>query len=423
MRLFLTILVFLLSQLRVLSQEQCTSAEYRQQLFNRVPGFASKASAIEMFTKRFINRQTTTTNDTSSTTRVVPDVITIPVVVHIVYHSSSQNITDAQVRSQIDVLNKDYRRQNTDAVNTPQVFQSVAADCGFRFELATADPNGNATSGIVRKYTDILGFNISDDVKSSSRGGDDAWDADHYLNIWVTNLSSGVFGYSSIPGSPKDKDGVVIQYTAFGTTGTVASPFNKGRTTTHEVGHWLNLYHTWGDAECGDDQVDDTPPQRAANRGCPGEIRVTCGNGPLGDMYMNFMDFTDDACMNLFTNGQRERMRSLFAAGGARNAMLSSLAVNSSSRQPGFGSGSTSENSFTIKVYPNPTADAVFVQSSIEHGVVSMLNVYNEMGQKVMSVRLTQQVQQLNISFLKAGIYYLKSDDGKESGVTKLVKL
>ncbi|MBS1598666.1 MAG: T9SS type A sorting domain-containing protein [Bacteroidetes bacterium] len=421
MRLFLTILVLLSLQLHALSQQQCTSTEYRQQLFNRVAGFSSKAAAIEMFTRRFIDKKTTTSDTASSS--AVPEIITIPVVVHVVYHSSSQNISDAQVLSQIDVLNKDYRRQNADAVNTPEVFRNVAADCGIRFELATVDPNGNPTSGIIHKNTNILGFNISDDVKFSANGGDDGWNPDHYLNIWVTNLSSGVLGYASIPGSPKDKDGVVIQYTAFGTNGTATAPFNRGRTTTHEVGHWLNLFHTWGDADCGDDEVADTPPQRAANRGCPNTIRVTCGNGPLGDMYMNFMDFTDDACMNLFTNGQRERMRSLFASGGVRNAMLSSVAANGRSNSP-LQSGIIEEsNNFIVKVYPNPATSAVFVQTSSKDNTSnSMLNVYNEMGQRVMTVKLTQQVQQLNISLLKSGIYYLKSDDGKNNTVTKLVK-
>lgn len=375
-----------------------------------------------MFTKRFIARKTIT-DDTSSATKV-PDVITIPVVVHVIYHSSSQNISDAQVRSQIDVLNKDYRRQNADATNTPDIFRNVAADCGIRFELAGVDPGGNSTSGIIHKYTDILGFNISDDVKSSANGGDDGWNPDNYLNIWVTNLSSGILGYSSIPGSPKEKDGVVIQYTAFGTNGAATAPFNRGRTTTHEVGHWLNLIHTWGDAECGDDYVDDTPPQKGPNRGCPGTIRVTCGNGTTGDMYMNFMDFTDDACMNLFTNGQRERMRSLFASGGVRNAMLSSVAINAIPHPQGYEPGTSAEtNNINVKIYPNPAASSVFVQNpNLAHGTVSMLNVYNEMGQMVMSVRVTQQLQQLNISSLKAGIYYLKSDDGKTTAVTKLVK-
>jgi hypothetical protein len=420
MRLFFIILVLLFLQLHVFSQQQCSSAEYRQELFRRSPEFAGRAAAIEAFTKRLSSRKAA--EDTVSVSKA-PDIITIPVVVHVIYHSSSQNISDAQVRSQIDVLNNDYRRQNADTIKTPAIFRSVAADCGIRFVLANIDPNGNPSSGIIHKHTDILGFSINDDIKSSASGGDDGWDANNYLNIWVSNLSTGILGYSSIPGAPKQKDGVVIQYTAFGTIGTASSPFNKGRTTTHEIGHWLNLYHTWGDADCGDDYVADTPPQKAANRGCPGTIRVTCGSGTTGDMYMNFMDFTDDACMNIFTNGQRERMRSLFVPGGSRNAMLSSVAINSINQPDVFSPGSVFDNNL-VKVYPNPASGSVTVQTSDPlHGIMPTLDVYNEMGQKVMTVRPTQQVQQLDISLLQSGVYYLKADNGKSRSVIKMIKL
>src|SRR5580765_2043904 len=198
MRLFFTLLVLLLLQLHVFSQQQCNSAEYRQELIRRSPELAGKAAAIEAFTKRILSRKAAG-EDTVSITQA-PDIITIPVVVHVIYHSSSQNISDAQVRSQIDVLNKDYRRQNADTSKTPEIFRSVAADCGIRFVLADVDPNGNTTSGIIHKYTDFLGFSINDDIKSSASGGDDGWDCNSYLNIWVSNLTNGILGYSSIPG-------------------------------------------------------------------------------------------------------------------------------------------------------------------------------------------------------------------------------
>jgi hypothetical protein len=136
-----------------------------------------------------------------------------------------------------------------------------------------------------------------------------------------------VLGYSSLPGGPADKDGIVISSMVFGTFNTI-SPFNKGRTATHEIGHWLNLKHIWGDGFCGDDKVDDTPNQESANRGCPGGEKITCGTSAHGDMYMNFMDLTDDACMYMFTLGQKERMRALFAQGGPRNSLVTSKALN-----------------------------------------------------------------------------------------------
>ena len=416
MRIFLLVLVLLLLQLQVICQQQCTSTEYKMELLKRSPESAARMAAIESFTKNFLSKKKPSSDSTSILNH--PSVITLPVVVHIIYNSASQNISDAQIQSQIAVLNMDYRRLNTDASKTPAIYLNAAADCGFQFVLANVDPQGNATNGIVRRFTNIHGFTINDAVKSGASGGDDAWDCNNYLNIWVCNLSTGILGYSSVPGGPKDKDGVVIQYTAFGTNGTAAAPFNKGRTATHEIGHWLNLIHTWGDADCGDDQVADTPPQKAANRGCPDAIRVTC-EGSTGDMYMNFMDFTDDVCMNMFTKGQRERMQALFAPGGPRNALLSSTAVTSLP-QPVITPG---EETSALRVYPNPASGIVFLQVPEMAAAATTLDIYNEMGQKVMTVLLNQHLQQLNVSSLKSGLYYIKTNDGKSKSVTKLVKM
>ncbi|PWT78559.1 MAG: zinc metalloprotease [Bacteroidetes bacterium] len=422
MRIFLLFMVFSFFSLLAYSQSQCASAEYRMELFKRSPAFAGKAASIESFTKKIINSHLQVTNDSAGSITGMPKIITIPVVVHILYNNAAQNISDAQILSQIDVLNKDYQRQNADSVNTPEVFKPVAADCEIRFALANVDPQGKTSSGIIRKYTSIQGFSINDDMKSAASGGDDGWDPNQYLNIWVCNLVSGVLGYSSIPGGPTEKDGVVLQYSVFGTTGNVQAPFNKGRTATHEIGHWLNLLHTWGDADCGDDHVADTPPQRAANRGCPDAIRITCGQGPNGDMYMNYMDFTNDACMNLFTTGQKERMRALFAPGGVRNAMLSSNAVTALALHPSQGLVSDNNIHPTIQIFPNPTAGTVFIRTSALSTMASQLDIFNELGQKMMSFQLDQHMQQFDISRLKPGLYYIHFNDGKNQSVTKLIK-
>ncbi len=419
MRIFLLILVLLSLQLCAFSQQQCSSVEYRLEMLKNSPAFSARMHAVEAFTRNFINKK----KDTKDTVSVDkhPSIITIPVVVHVVYNSSSQNISDAQIRSQIDVLNKDYRRLNGDTINTPQVFRPVAADCDIQFELANIDPSGHATTGITRKSTSILAFNIDDHIKSAATGGDDAWDCDNYLNIWVGNLTSGILGYASVPGSAKEKDGVVIQYSVFGTTGTVSAPFNKGRTTTHEIGHWLNLIHTWGDADCGDDHVDDTPPQRAANRGCPGAMRVTCGSGPDGDMYMNYMDFTDDACMNMFTKGQRDRMLALFAPGGPRSAMLASTALMGA---PNSNSATAGQEAAGFHIYPNPASGIIYLDGYSLQGATSTVDIYNEMGQKVMTARVNQHTaQQLNVSSLKSGMYYIKVDDGKSRNISRFIKM
>ena len=251
--------------------------------------------------------------------RAVEGVVTIPVVVHVLYSNAAQNISDAQIMSQIDVLNEDFRRTNSDADNT----WSQAADTEIEFCLAGSDPLGNPTDGILRVPTSVTAFGTNDGMKSSASGGSDAWPASSYLNIWVCNIGGGILGYAQFPGGSPSTDGVVCGYQYFGTTGTATAPFNLGRTTTHEVGHWLNLRHIWGDGGCGaDDFVSDTPKSGGANYGCQ-VGSSSCGST---DMVENYMDYSDDACMNLYTVGQKNRMRALFESGGYRASLLNSVA-------------------------------------------------------------------------------------------------
>lgn len=249
-------------------------------------------------------------------------VVTIPVVVHVVYNTATENISDAQVQSQIQVLNEDFRRLNADASQTLAQFVGVAADSEFQFCLATRDPAGAPTNGITRTSTSVTSFSTNNAVKSDASGGKTGWPAASYLNMWVADLSGGLLGYAQFPGGSAATDGVVVDYQAFGRTGTAAVPFHLGRTATHEVGHWLNLRHIWGDASpsCGDDLVADTPPASVAHTGCP-LTATSCG---VTNMVQNYMDYSDDSCMNLFTAGQKSRMQALFAPGGARQSILSS---------------------------------------------------------------------------------------------------
>ncbi len=234
----------------------------------------------------------------------------IPVVVHVVYNTPSQNISLAQIKSQIRVLNRDFRAKNSDRSKTPAVWKGLVADAFIEFVLAKKDPRGKATNGVTRTETMRTAFGSNDSVKFNGSGGRDCWPTDRYLNIWVCKLSSNLLGYAQFPGGPAETDGVVITHTAFGTTGTAAPPFNKGRTATHEIGHWLNLRHIWGDTEncSGSDFVADTPNAAGPNEGSPTFPKISCGNGPNGDMFMNYMDYTDDAAMFMFTAQQVERM-------------------------------------------------------------------------------------------------------------------
>ena len=252
-----------------------------------------------------------------SGSREVNGVVAIPVVVHVLYNTTSENISDAQILSQITVLNDDFRRTNSDADET----WSQAADSEIEFCMASSDPEGNATNGIVRTATSVSAFGTNDAMKSSSSGGADAWPAGDYLNVWVCDISGGILGYAQFPGGAASTDGIVIDYQYFGTIGTASAPFDLGRTATHEVGHWLNLRHIWGDGNCNaDDFVTDTPSSDGANYGCA-TGHVSC---QTTDMIENYMDYSDDGCMNLYTAGQKNRMRALFESGGYRSSLLNS---------------------------------------------------------------------------------------------------
>ncbi len=428
MRRILLVLALLLIRFVTIAQKDCRYTEYIRESISKDPSIAAVMQQVQNFTLQQLKPRTVVSASVQTTANGLP-VITIPVVVHIIYNSSEQNISDDQVLSQIAVLNTDYRKLNADTARIPSYYLPYSADCGFQFALAKVDTNGYATSGIVRRHTNIQSFSLSDNMKITANGGDNAWDRDHYLNIWVCNLSGGIAGYSSVPGGPKATDGVVIQYTAFGTTGMAKAPFNLGRTATHEIGHWLNMIHLWGDTYCGNDYVDDTPQQQQANRGNPDGILITCGNDPYGDMYMDFMDLTDDCRMNMFTCGQRDRMRTLFAPGGCRASILNSVALTATpipdtsvptnpAHQP------TPETAApALSIYPNPASGNITIKMTDETRLGSMLDVYNSVGQKVLSTRLDQLQVQLNVSSLQQGVYFIRIRDNGQQSLTKLIKI
>lgn len=307
--------VIIAVSLNAQSQRTCATMEVLAAAKLADPGLEARMQNIERETQQWI------ANHPESRTSAV---ITIPVVFHVVYNTAAQNISDARLQSQLNVLNRDYGRTNTDAGSTPSVFQGVAANTNIQFCLAQRDPNGNATSGIRRVSTSTTSFSSNNNVKFTSSGGDDAWDRNSYLNIWVCNLGSQLLGYAQFPGGSASTDGVVVLYSSVGgaeAPGTIAG-YTLGRSATHEVGHWLNLIHIWGDASCGNDQVADTPTQSTSNFGCPSFPHVTCSNGPNGDMFMNYMDYSDDACMNMFSAGQSARMNATL--NGTRVSLQSS---------------------------------------------------------------------------------------------------
>ncbi len=298
--------------------ERCASMDVLTRNLQEDPGLSDRMKRIEELTTRFTLQAS---GGASSAAVSVPfnGVLTIPVVVHVIYKTAQQNISDAQIQSQIDVLNKDFRKANADVASTPGVFQSTTADFELQFTLASVD----------RKYSSKTSWGTRDDMKRASRGGVNAVDPTRKLNIWVCNIGGGILGYAQFPGGNAATDGVVIGPQYFGTSDAAGSgsfylsaPYDKGRTATHEIGHWVNLRHIWGDARCGNDLVADTPTQQTSNGGCPAFPHVTCSNGPNGDMFMNYMDYTNDACMFMFTNGQKTRARAIFASDGPRSTFV-----------------------------------------------------------------------------------------------------
>ncbi|UII24622.1 choice-of-anchor J domain-containing protein [Fulvivirga maritima] len=335
-RLLSLLFIFFLIQTHAIAQ-RCATPAYEKMIS---PNPTKEKAEFE----KWMNKQVVSFRQAkkSSQGRQMAEIITIPVVVHVIHNGETlgedRNITDEQILSQIDVLNEDYRRLNADAANTPTIFQSVAADIEIQFELAKRDPEGLPTNGIVRVNGHqpewLTGENVA--LKRLSY-----WPAEDYLNIWVTDIYQNYLGYAQFPDSglsgisnesiDRATDGVVIDYVAFGSAdkfhgGDLASNYDLGRTTTHEIGHYLGLRHIWGDnTTCsGTDYVDDTPSQQNSTNSCPSGILESCGSR---DMYENFMDYTNDACMNLFTEGQKERIRIVLENSPRRASLKESPAL------------------------------------------------------------------------------------------------
>jgi hypothetical protein len=263
-------------------------------------------------------------------------IITIPVVFHVLYNETNwpgSNLSDARINSQIARLNTDFRKLNSDINQIPSVWATLPADVKIEFKLACIDPQGNATTGIVRKYTPASTFSNHTHPKLSVYGGDDAWPTDTYLNIWTGGME-GFFGFATFPwdfggttsGFPNSQlDGTLLDYSVVGENNGHPTK-DIGRVAVHEVGHWLGLWHIYnGNCFVAGDEVSDTPPQESINTGCPSfpKLGLFCSSVYPGEMFMNYLDQTYDNCMYLFTLGQSARMRSyIVPIGSIRNPFL-----------------------------------------------------------------------------------------------------
>ena len=363
--------------------------------------------------KQFANEVAKYQNSKNVTSALIK---TIPVVIHIIHQNGPENISDAQVISQIDVLNTDFRRFNSDTANTNPVFLGVTADMEISFCLATIDPTGNPTNGIVRVLSSI---NTPSQLINLF-----GWDNKKYLNIYV---SANVGAFSSFPWSPDSLDGIFVTHGRFGTIGTAGTElfaeFSKfGRTTTHEVGHYLGLYHTF-DAACGTtvagDSVSDTPmaDMRWVMSTCLGQSLNTCIDIPdLPDQVDNYMDYNIDSCMNMFSMGQKTRVIATL------NTYRQILWSDSNLIETGCNSATSINNFYRpneLFVFPNPAKDKLNLKWNGANDISVV--IYNLIGQELSSIFITKQNATIDIANLPGGLYFLKITDENKIGIKKII--
>ncbi|MCU0355596.1 MAG: M43 family zinc metalloprotease, partial [Cytophagales bacterium] len=360
-RLVIIILATALPAVCLFAQEhphRCATAHYDSLRQAQNPAYRASRQRLEELIRR---RQENA--GLLRAARLQQEPVIIPVVVHVIHNNpngtiggaNNTNISDAQIQAQIDVLNLDYRRRNADTLNAPPEVRALGTDIEIGFQLASRDPNGLPTNGITRTLGTQSSYSPDDmDVLADISG----WPPDRYLNIWVTTMSGQFIGYAQLPdgtGLPgldpvngaENSDGIMVDYRNFGIGGAVSSRlYNRGRTTTHEVGHWLGLLHTWGDRRCGTDYVADTPTAEDANEVDNNDcapVFSNCTGTRTRNMTENYMDYSPDVCMNLFTRGQYDRIWSTLALSPRRRRLLESLR-----RQL------PESEQLTVNVFPNP---------------------------------------------------------------------
>ncbi|WP_264564532.1 zinc metalloprotease [Flavobacterium sp. N3904] len=279
------------------TQRKCATQDVLEAQLKADPTLAIRMNEIEAFTQKAI-----------LTKRLVNGKIEIPVVVNVLYRTTAENISAAQIQSQIDVLNKDFNALNSDFNSVPALFAGVKANVGITFVL----------DQVIRKSTTKTSWGTTDAMKKTSKGGLAPTSPTTKLNLWVCTIGGGILGYAQFPGGSSATDGVAIDSKYFGLSGSANAPYNLGRTATHEVGHWMNLRHIWGDANCGSDLVSDTPTHNDANYGVPVYPHYSTCTGTPVEMTMNYMDYTDDNAMYMFSTGQKSRISAIFLSGGSR---------------------------------------------------------------------------------------------------------
>ncbi|WP_076445125.1 zinc-dependent metalloprotease [Chryseobacterium sp. RU37D] len=372
------------------AQRTCGFDKKRQEYFAKNPQAAAK----------HVDLQNYLSNKNNAT---IQGVVTIPVVVHVLYRNATENVSDAQIASQITVLNQDYRKLNAD-FNTvvPDAFKPYASDMEVVFCMATKDPNGNPTTGVERKAVPS-NFDYTNQYFTSA--GLAAWDTTKYLNIWV-GVPEGVLGFATGPDSAgQPEDGLVIGYYCFGTTGAVNNINNKGRTATHEIGHYFGLNHIWGedDSLCGtpenSDGCNDTPATNNAYYGAPlfPSNQHTCTNTAIGAMFMNYMDYVDDGVMGMFSNDQKTIVRNSIS--GPRASLLNSNTCTTLSV-------SEAEKINAVNIFPNPTTQ--YISIAAPQMKINEMEIFNAEGRLVKRAFVKNETDKIDIKDFSAGVYYVR---------------
>ena len=398
--------------------QRCGTTEYQEALDLVYPELKTQRMAFNNQSD-----QLTSENSLNRTSLIV----TIPVVFHILYTSAAQNISDARLFEQLDVMNKDFSRSNLDASNTRSMFQGVAANTQIQFCLAQQTPTGIATTGIVR-------VSYTGNFPSNPHSISPEWNHNNYLNIYIGALG-GLLGYSNLPPGSAGNDHVVAEYTAVGgpnVPGTFV-PYHLGRTITHEVGHWLNLQHTFNGGCAGTtanncsmagDFVCDTPPTANAAFGCPTNSPNSCTETPpypppytsnMVDMFENYMDYTDDGCMNMFSMGQSTRMNA--AITNLRSQLLTSLGCVP------VGIHELLDENF-VSVAPNPSAGEFLINYRLPSKTDVTLTVCDVMGKIILTEKLSYPIKSqstLDLSEKSNGVYQLRVETANGYLVKRLV--
>lgn len=338
-------------------------------------------------------------NDLLSTAERGDTLAFIPVVVHVVYRLNSQNISYDQIKSQIDVLNRDFKWDGDFKDKIPEVFRKVGLASGIQFRLADRDPFGNFTNGVTRTQTDVENIGSEAIYHRTSKGGIDPWPQPHYLNIWVCELEGNALGFAILPSNNmSERDGIVMSPKAFGTMGSAISPYNGGRTLVHEVGHYLGLRHPWGKGDGGGcqstDHMSDTPKQDQENFGCEDFPHFSCGGQPNGDMFMNFMDYGNDTCMLLFTEQQVQFMRLVLRRNRATLFHSDGFTGLEERSEPEF------------RIYPNPGGQVLHIETSTRGNQITISSITGEIVEEISSSGL---ISVIDISDLSPGVYLVQT--------------